>query len=95
MLVLGPDGLLLKHRKLMPTYHERSWHAFGNGDDLDVVATPFGRVGGLICWENRMPLARYAIYRGHPQIWVAPTADSGPGWPPWRAPSPSNRATSS
>ncbi len=80
MLILGPDGLLLRHRKLMPTYHERTWHAFGDADDLEVVATPFGRVGGLICWENRMPLARYAIYRGHPQIWVAPTADSGPGW---------------
>jgi predicted amidohydrolase len=80
MLILGPDGLLLKHRKLMPTFHERSWHAFGSGDDLDVVATPFARVGGLICWENRMPLARYAVYRGHPEIWVAPTADSGPGW---------------
>jgi predicted amidohydrolase len=80
MLILGPEGLLLRHRKLMPTFHERTWHAFGAGDDLDVVATPFGRVGGLICWENRMPLARYAVYRGHPQIWVAPTADSSDGW---------------
>jgi nitrilase len=80
MLILGPDGLLLRHRKLMPTFHERTWHAFGAGDDLDVVALPFGRVGGLTCWENRMPLARYAVYRGHPQIWVAPTADSSPGW---------------
>ena len=80
MLILGPDGLLLRHRKLMPTFHERSWHAFGRGDDLEVVALPFARVGGLICWENRMPLARYAVYRQHPQIWVAPTADSSPGW---------------
>jgi nitrilase len=80
MLILGPDGLLLRHRKLMPTYHERSWHAFGNASDLEVVATPFARIGGLICWENRMPLARYAVYRGHPQIWVAPTADGGDGW---------------
>jgi predicted amidohydrolase len=80
MLILGPDGLLGRHRKLMPTFHERSWHAFGAGDDLDVVATPFARLGGLICWENRMPLARYAVYRGHPQIWVAPTADTSPGW---------------
>jgi nitrilase len=80
MLILGPDGVLLRHRKLMPTYHERSWHAFGRGDDLDVVAMPFGRVGGLICWENRMPLARYAVYKGHPQIWVAPTADGADGW---------------
>ncbi len=80
MLILGPDGLLLRHRKLMPTFQERGWHAFGRGDDLHVAATPFGRVGGLICWENRMPLARYAVYRGHPEIWVAPTADSSPGW---------------
>jgi nitrilase len=80
MLILGPEGLLHRHRKLMPTFHERSWHAFGSGDDLDVVAMPFGRVGGLICWENRMPLARYSVYRGHPQIWVAPTADSSGGW---------------
>ena len=80
MLVLGPEGLLLRHRKLMPTYHERSWHAFGDGNDLDVVTTPFARIGGLICWENRMPLARYAVYRGHPQIWVAPTADGADGW---------------
>ena len=80
MLTLGPDGLLLRHRKLMPTYHERSWHAFGNGSDLEVVAAPFARIGGLICWENRMPLARYAVYQGHPEIWAAPTADGGDGW---------------
>ena len=80
MLVLGPGGLLLKHRKLMPTMHERIFHGVGRGDDLDVVATPAGRVGGLICWENRMPLARYAVYRGGPQIWIAPTADDSDGW---------------
>jgi nitrilase len=80
MLILGPDGLLQKHRKLMPTGYERSWHAFGSGEDLGVVELPFGRVGGLICWENRMPVARYLVYREHPQIWVAPTADSSPGW---------------
>ena len=39
------------------------------------VDTPLGRIGGLICWENRMPLARWAVYQGGPQIWVAPTAD--------------------
>ena len=48
--------------------------------DLDVVSTPLGRIGGLICWENRMPLARYAVYRGGPQIWIAPTADFGESW---------------
>ena len=45
-----------------------------------MVETPAGRIGGLICWENRMPLARYAVYRGGPQIWVAPTADDSDGW---------------
>ena len=80
LLILGPDGVLLKHRKLMPTMHERIFHGVGSGDDLAVVDTPAGRVGGLICWENRMPLARYAVYRGGPQIWVAPTADDSDGW---------------
>ena len=80
LLVLGPDGLLHRHRKLMPTQHERLFHGIGAGDDLRVVETPAGRLGGLICWENRMPLARYAMYRGGPQIWVAPTADDSDGW---------------
>src|SRR5688500_14192554 len=57
MLTFGPGGLLHRHRKLMPTQHERLFHGIGAGDDLRVVETPAGRVGGLICWENRMPLA--------------------------------------
>jgi nitrilase len=80
MVTLGPEGLLHKHRKLMPTQHERLFHGIGPGDDLGVVDTPAGRLGGLICWENRMPLARYALYRQGPQIWVAPTADDSDGW---------------
>jgi len=81
MLVLGPDGVVHRHRKLMPTMQERVFHGVGAGDDLDVVALPgIGRVGGLICWENRMPLARWEVYRGGPQIWVAPTADDSAGW---------------
>ena len=80
MLTLGPGGLLARHRKLMPTMHERMFHGIGAGDDLTVVQTPVGRVGGLVCWENRMPLARYALYRQAPQIWAAPTADTGDGW---------------
>lgn len=80
MLLLGPGGLLHRHRKLMPTHHERLFHGLGSGDDLQVVATTAGRIGGLICWENRMPLARWAVYRGGPQIWVAPTADDSDGW---------------
>jgi predicted amidohydrolase len=80
LLVIGPGGLLSRHRKLMPTHHERVFHGIGAGDDLAVVATEHGRIGGLICWENRMPLARYALYREGPQIWVAPTADDSDGW---------------
>src|SRR5581483_886795 len=80
LLVLGPGGLLHRHRKLMPTHHERLFHGIGAGDDLGVVESPVGRIGGLICWENRMPLARWRVYEGGPQIWVAPTADDSDGW---------------
>jgi nitrilase len=80
MVYLGPSGVLGRHRKLMPTHHERLFHGVGAGDDLDVIQAAGARVGGLICWENRMPLARYAVYRGGPQIWVAPTADDSDGW---------------
>src|SRR3954451_9448195 len=80
MLVLGPGGLLRRHRKLMPTQHERLFHGIGAGADLEPVQTPVGRVGGLICWENRMPLARWRVYQGTPQIWAAPTADDSDGW---------------
>jgi nitrilase len=80
LLLIGPQGLVWKHRKLMPTHHEKLFHGVGRGDDLQVADTPLGRIGGLICWENRMPLARYAMYRGGPQIWVAPTADDSDVW---------------
>ena len=80
LLLIGPEGLIWKHRKLMPTHQERLFHGLGAGDDLAVVDTPIGRVGGLICWENRMPLARWAVYQGGPQIWIAPTADDTDGW---------------
>jgi predicted amidohydrolase len=80
LLLVGPEGLISKHRKLMPTHHERLFHGIGAGDDLQVAETPLGRVGGLICWENRMPLARWAVYQKGPQIWVAPTADDSDAW---------------
>jgi nitrilase len=81
LLVVGPEGLVSRHRKLMPTMHERLFHGVGAGDDLQVVDLPgVGRVGGLICWENRMPLARWRVYEGGPQIWLAPTADDSDGW---------------
>lgn len=80
MILLGPEGLLWQHRKLMPTMHERLFHGVGYGQDLKVTETGIGKVGGLICWENRMPLARYELYRQGVQIWAAPTADDSEGW---------------
>jgi nitrilase len=69
-----------KHRKLVPTGPERLVWGYGDGSTLTVIDTPFGRLGGLICWENYMPLARAAMYAQGVDIWVAPTWDSGDGW---------------
>jgi nitrilase len=81
VVVIGPDGAVLnRHRKLMPTNPERMVWGQGDGSGLNVVETPAGRVGGLICWENYMPLARFAIYAQGPEIYVAPTWDEGEGW---------------
>ncbi|HET9421809.1 MAG TPA: carbon-nitrogen hydrolase family protein [Nocardioides sp.] len=81
LLIVGPSGVVHRHRKLMPTMQERVFHGQGSGDDLDVVELPGGpRVGGLVCWENRMPLARWRVYEGGPQIWLAPTADDSDTW---------------
>ncbi len=80
-VVIGEDGgVLLRHRKLMPTHPERMVWGFGDGSGLKVVDTAVGRLGVLICWENYMPLARYALYAQGVEIYVAPTYDSGPGW---------------
>jgi nitrilase len=80
LVLMGPTGVLTKHRKLVPTMHERLFHGAGDGTDLNVVETELGRIGGLICWENRMPLARYELYEKGVQIYVAPTADDSDGW---------------
>ena len=81
LLLIGPQGLLHRHRKTMPTMHERVFHGIGSGTDIAVTDMPgVGRVGGLICWENRMPLARWRLMQGGPQIWVAPTADDSDSW---------------
>ncbi|HSP55455.1 MAG TPA: carbon-nitrogen hydrolase family protein [Dehalococcoidia bacterium] len=81
ILYFGPDGALLgKHRKLMPTSAERLVWAAGDGSTLDTYDTPFGRLGGLICWENYMPLARYAMYAWGTQLYFAPTWDSSDSW---------------
>ena len=69
-----------KHRKLVPTGSERLVWAQGNGSTLNVFDTDFGKLGGLICWENYMPLARYAMYSMGTQIYVASTWDYGDTW---------------
>lgn len=81
MLYFGPDGTLLgKHRKLKPTGSERLIWGEGDGSTLPVFDTPFGKIGGLICWENYMPLARMAMYAKGVQIYLAPTADDREVW---------------
>ena len=81
LLYFGADGTLLgKHRKLKPTAAERLIWGDGDGSTLTVVDAPFGRVGGLICWENYMPLARTAMYDKGVEIYLAPTADARDSW---------------
>ena len=81
VVVIGPDGALLnRHRKLMPTNPERMVWGMGDASGLRVVNTPAGRLGALICWENYMPLARYALYAQDIEIYVAPTWDAGESW---------------
>ena len=69
-----------KHRKLMPTLHERVFWGMGPGDDLAVHETEHGRLGGLICWENFMPEARQALHRQGVDFYLAPTADDRDVW---------------
>ncbi len=81
LLVHDSDGrLVLTHRKLVPTNHERLVWGQGDGGGLHAVETAVGRVGGLICWENYMPLARFALYDSGVEIYLAPTADDGETW---------------
>jgi nitrilase len=81
LLYIGPDGRLLGvHRKLKPTGSERLIWGEGDGTTLKVYETAAGRLGGLICWENYMPLARMALYGRGVEIYLAPTADSRETW---------------
>jgi nitrilase len=81
LLYHGPDGsLALKHRKLVPTNHERLVWGQGDGEGLRAIETGIGRIGGLICWENYMPLARFALYESGIEIYIASTADDGDSW---------------
>src|SRR5207253_2169827 len=68
------------HRKLVPTGGERLVWAPGDGSTLDVYDTSIGKIGGLICWENYMPLARTAMYAWGTQIYIAATWDYGDAW---------------
>ena len=81
LLVYSPaGGLALHHRKLMPTNHERLVWGLGDGRGLETIATDVGKVGGLICWENLMPLARFALYQSGVEIYLAPTAEDEETW---------------
>lgn len=72
ILYISDQGMLLgKHRKLIPTYTERLIWGRGDGSTLTAVDTPIGRVGGLICWEHWMPLARQAMHQQHELVHVA------------------------
>ena len=81
LLLYSPAGeLALQHRKLLPTNHERLVWGMGDGSGLETVPTDIGAVGGLICWENLMPLARFALYERGIEIYLAPTADDTESW---------------
>lgn len=81
LLYIDAQGEILgKHRKLVPTGGERLVWAQGDGSTLQVYDTPLGKLGGLICWENYMPLARYTMYAWGTQIYVAATWDRGQPW---------------
>lgn len=76
----GNGHIAGKHRKLKPTGAERLIWGEGDGSTLTVVDTPWGKTGGLICWENYMPLARMAMYQQGVEIYLAPTADARDTW---------------
>ena len=78
----GAQGLIGKHRKLMPTAGERLIWGFGDGSTLPVFETPLGRVGAVICWENYMPMLRMHMFSQGISIYCAPTADDRDTWLP-------------
>jgi nitrilase len=81
LLYFGPDGRLLGlHRKLKPTGAERLIWGEGDGSTLTVIDSPLAKIGGLICWENYMPLARMALYGKGVELYLAPTADARDTW---------------
>jgi nitrilase len=81
VLYFSPEGQLVdRHRKLVPTGSERTVWGMGDGSTLRVLDTPLGRIGGLICWENYMPLTRFHLYAQGVDVWLAPTLAQGDAW---------------
>ena len=81
LLWLSPEGRVAhRHRKLIPTLHERVFWGQGPGDDLDPIPTELGNLGGLLCWENFMPAARQRLIDGGTDFYLAPTADDRDIW---------------
>jgi nitrilase len=81
LLTFNSDGTLVRrHRKIMPTYKERTVYGMGDGSGLSATETAAGRLGGLICWENFMPLARFHQYGQAVRIYAAVTVDDSPSW---------------
>lgn len=81
LLFINDNGEIIgKHRKLIPTGGERLIWGQGDGSTLKSYNTSIGKIGGLICWENFMPLARNAMYERGVQILAAPTWDKSPNW---------------
>jgi nitrilase len=80
-LLFSPQqGLIAKHRKLMPTGSERLIWGLGDGSTMQVADTELGRIGMAICWENYMPLYRQHLYNQGVQLWCAPTVDAREIW---------------
>lgn len=63
--------LAIHHRKLMPTYTEKMLYGIGDGQGLHAAETPFGNIGGLICWEHWMPLTRQAMHLAGEHVHLA------------------------
>ena len=80
-LIFSSEGKIVsKHRKLKPTGTERCICGEGNEGTILTVDAHFGTIGGFICWENYMPLARVSLYKIGVSIYLAPTADNRDEW---------------
>ncbi len=81
LLFIDPEGNIFSHhQKLIPTIAERTIWGYGDASTVIVYDTDICKVGGLICWENYMPLVRYALYAEGIELYLAPTYDEGQTW---------------